>query len=419
MDKTAQERGWLNKIREFSNIPAEKATSFFAPEHERVMESLREVDDQIRAELSGKEIDGVTPATGITQSAKDLLKSARKNFLQNEFMTGISELGAFHQKMTQVVKHLDSFKIEVDKVHHQFLFQDMDEDKLNRLRSHMERKAQLEQAAAMMKEAGMMDFFHKLHNALTPRGRALSAWVKKYPKETKDLRERGMKLVDAAQALLNNTLVVLKQMATARATRRPDAYKDSSDKIRAEFSKFSDGEKGFTAYYNNVVKPFIDTKSKIEEAQKLRMEQEKAKREAEEAAKAKPTEEQGPPTVPSLPSPVAPAGAPPASQPPVTLNQPPIAAAFPPGGSPPFPPAAKPRLELVPESEEEAPDTLKDPPTLRGLGSHQRFFESLESMSGEDPRILAKYISKYASSIQGKDPTTAIELFSIVKRLRG
>lgn len=420
MDKTAQERSWLNKIREFSNIPAEKATSFFAPEHERVMESLREVDDQIRAELSGKDIGGVSPATGITQSAKDLLKSARKNFLQNEFMTGISELGAFHQKMTQVVKHLDSFKIEVDKVHHQFLFQDMDEDKLKRLRSHMERKARLEQAEALMKEAGMMDFFHKLHNAFTPRGRALAAWVKKYPKETKDLRERGMKLVDSAQALLNNTLLVLKQMATARATRRPDAYKDSSDKIKAEFAKFSDGEKGFTAYYNNVVKPFIDTHQKIDEAQKLRMEQEKAK---QEAAKA-PAEEQVPPTVPSLGLPPV---APVASQSPVTLNQPPVPAAFgPPGGGPPFPPAPKPRLELVPESEEEAPDTLKDPPTLKGvappakpLGAHQRFFESLEALSGEDPRILAKYISKYASSIQGEDPTTAIELFSIVKRLRG
>src|SRR5579864_5356371 len=172
MDKTAQERSRFNKIREWANIPAEKATAFFAPEHERVMDELRSVDDHIRAELSGKSIDGVEPTTGISQSAKDLLKSARKNFLQNEFMTGISELGAFHQKMSQVIRHLDTFKIEVDKVHHQFLFQDMDEEKLNRLRSHMERKAQLEQAAAMMKEAGMMDFFHKLHNAFTPRGRA-------------------------------------------------------------------------------------------------------------------------------------------------------------------------------------------------------------------------------------------------------
>lgn len=416
MDKTAQQRSRLNKLREWANIPAERATAFFAPEHERVMDALRLVDDHVRAELSGKEIDGVAPTTGMNQSAKDLLKSARKNFLQNEFMTGISELGAFHQKMSEVIKHLDTFKIEVDKVHHQFLFQDMDEDKLNRLRSHMERKAQLEQAAALMKEAGMMDFFHKLHNAFTPRGRALAAWVKKYPKETKVLRERGMRLVEAAQTLLNNTLVVLKQMATARATRRPDAYKDSSDKIRAEFSKFSDGEKGFNSYYNNVVKPFIETKVRIEEAQKLKLEQEKAK---QEAAKAPPPVDQGPPTVPSLPS-AAPAE-PPVEQAPVTLNQPPVPAAFgPPGGSPPFAPVPRRTLQLVQEpDDDEAPDTEKTPPTMRGLGSHQRFFESLEAMSGEDPKILGKYIAKYASSIQSQDPTTAIELFSIVKSLRG
>jgi uncharacterized coiled-coil DUF342 family protein len=422
MDKTAQERGIFNKLREWSNIPAEKATSFFAPEHERVMNKLRETDDAIRAELSGKAIEGVDPATGITQSAKELLKSARKNFLQNEFMTGISELGAFHQKMFQVVKQLDEFKIEVDKVHHQFLFQDMDEEKLNRLRSHMERKAKLEIADAMMKEAGMMDFFHKLHNAFTPRGRALAAWVKKYPKETKELRERGMKLVDAAQALLQNTLVVLKQMATARATRRPDAYKDSSDKIKAEFSKFSEGEKGFNSYYHNVVKPFIETKERIDAKRKQQEEMEKAK---QEAAKAGPSGDQGPPTVPSLPSPAAPA-----EQAPITLNQPPIPAAFgPPGGSPPFAPVPRRTLQLVEEPEETPdsgpPDTEKTPPTLKGVAppynttAHQRFLESLESMSGEDPGILAKYISKYASSIQGQDPTTAIELFSIVKRLRG
>jgi hypothetical protein len=40
-------------------------------------------------------------------------------------------------------------------------------------------------------------------------------------------------------------------------------------------------------------------------------------------------------------------------------------------------------------------------------------------MSGEDPRIVCSYIARYATSIQGDDPETAITLFSLVKNLKG
>jgi hypothetical protein len=50
---------------------------------------------------------------------------------------------------------------------------------------------------------------------------------------------------------------------------------------------------------------------------------------------------------------------------------------------------------------------------------HQNFYASLEAMSGESPLILAKYITKYASSIQASDPETAIELFDIARRVKG
>ena len=412
MDKNAQYnwqtgRGPLNKLREWVNIPGEKATAFFAPEHERVMKKLREVDDRVRAELTGKSIGGFDPVSGINQPAKDLLKSARKNFIQNEFMTGISELGAFHQKMYEILKALQEFKVDVAKVHHQFLFQDMDDEKLQRLTSHMNRKAELELAAIMIKQAGVMDFFHKLHNVFTPRGRALAAWVKSYPKETKELREKGMKLVEAAEHLYETTLGILKQMATARATRRPDAYRDASERLRAEFNKFDQGEKGFTHYYRNVVQPFIDSKIDIDSQEKMRREQ-------EEAAKKGPLVPHEPPasgdTRPmgtwqpapvSAPAPTVPDLDVPAAKPAPTQLQLPI-------GSPPFAPA--PKTEIPP-----APDTEKDLTKKQ----HRNFMESLEAMSGEDPRILAKYIAKYASSIQEEDTETAIKLFSIVKRLKG
>jgi hypothetical protein len=71
---------------------------------------------------------------------------------------------------------------------------------------------------------------------------------------------------------------------------------------------------------------------------------------------------------------------------------------------------------LVPEEEEAAPDTLRTP---TATGAHKRFMQSLEAMGGEDPRILASYISKYATSIQKDDPETAINLFTVAKQIKG
>ncbi len=54
-----------------------------------------------------------------------------------------------------------------------------------------------------------------------------------------------------------------------------------------------------------------------------------------------------------------------------------------------------------------------------GLTAHQNFLHMLQSMSSERPEVLASFISKYARSIQHKDPQTAIHLLQIVKSIRG
>ena len=51
--------------------------------------------------------------------------------------------------------------------------------------------------------------------------------------------------------------------------------------------------------------------------------------------------------------------------------------------------------------------------------AHQNFYESLQAMSQESPLILAKYIAKYAASIQTTDPETAVNLFGIAKQIKG
>jgi hypothetical protein len=49
--------------------------------------------------------------------------------------------------------------------------------------------------------------------------------------------------------------------------------------------------------------------------------------------------------------------------------------------------------------------------------AHQSFYQTLQKMSNEDPRILASYIKKYATQIATQDPTIATQLLNIVKHI--
>lgn len=254
------------------------------------------------------------------------------------------------------------------------------------------------QQGYFIKEAGIMDFFY---NIGSKRGRALAIWEKKYPNVAKELREKGIRLLEIADNALANTLAYLKTMATARATRQVDNYVAAANKIKNEYAKFDGGDKGFAAYYNNVVAPFLNRQEKYEQ-------EEYAKPAAGPAVVAPSSA-----GVPDLNLPAVPVGGttPTVVVSPSALPQQPMGG--PPGASPPFTP---------PAPEEQTPDTVKDPlPEAylnRNKVTHQSFYESLQSMSDEDSTILSRYIAKYASSIQKSDLETAIELFDIARRAK-
>ena len=102
MQKTAQrksgKRSILNKIREMTNVSGIAAEKFFNPEFERVMDSLRQADNKIRAVVSGQDIEGEDPGDDY-MSLKDLYKSAKSNFSRREYMTSVAFLGRFHKKV--------------------------------------------------------------------------------------------------------------------------------------------------------------------------------------------------------------------------------------------------------------------------------------------------------------------------------
>lgn len=406
MNKIAQRRSILNQLREKINMPGSYLEGFFKPELDRVMTSLKNLDDRIRSVLTGKQI-GNAPAPLDGMGVKDLLKSSRTNFNRREYMAGVADLGRFHKKMFDISKDIGQFFIDVNKIHNKFLFEGLPEgydEHLKSLKEHMSKKSEAS-PEYFIKEAGIMDFFY---NIGTKRGRSLAAWEKKYPQETKDLREGGEKILNDAQKLLENSIAYLKQMATARALRKPDQYMEIANKMKSDFDKFDILFRGY--YEKSIVKWLkINEAIKAEEARSAPTDTAAGFGKGEESGKIELGNEPAPLAVPpsaSVPPPAVPPmgsgfmGVTPAQ--PVPANVPPM-----PGGT-----QAPPQPQT--ETEEEAPDTQRTPMVT----SHQRFYESLEAMGQEDPAILAKYISKYAASIQKSDPEVAINLLLLVQQIK-
>lgn len=424
MQKTAQKRSILNKIREMANIPGASVEGFFEPEMKRVMNSLREADDNIRTILSGQKIGKATiDPPDDTKSLKDILKSARSNFNRREYMAGVADLGRFHKRMYDVSKFIEKLRLNVDQIHHNFLFQDLseqDKERIKKLREHMSSAASV-QLEYFIKEAGIMDFFY---NIGTQRGRALATWEKKYPKVAKDIRDGGLKLLDQADNTLTNTLFLLKEMATARAVRKVDDYMESAHKIQSEYGKFDGGERGFKAYYNNIVQPWIQ---KFDEWEKSR-----------ESAPLISNEQQGQTNNSNIPIPLVNQKLPITQLPPPPINPnvqnyttptvpvsgptPAINVSNSPSYTTPTIPVSAPLMTPVPASMEPEGNEFKSDQLAKEMWqskkSHINFINSLDKMSNESPKILANYINKYATLIQNNDLETAIQLFNIAKQLK-
>src|ERR1017187_3723765 len=201
MDKIAQKRNIFNKIREMTNVSGIAAEKFFNPQFEEVMDSLRTVDSNIRSIVSGKQLEGGDPGPDTT-SMKQLLHSAKSNLNRREFMTAVALLGRFHKKLNEIRTEIGNLNTKVDAVHHQFLFQDLGDEHKEELESLRNRWA-AERAEALRKEPGIRDsaigdFFH---NLTSDRGRALSFYEKRYPKQVGKLKKDTNNLLARSEAI--------------------------------------------------------------------------------------------------------------------------------------------------------------------------------------------------------------------------
>lgn len=419
MQKTAQKRSLLNKLKEMTNVSGIATEKVFSPEFKELMERLRdETDDPVRAIVTGEQIGNASPPSdGI--SMKDLLKSAKSNLNRREYMRAVSDLGRFHKKMNDVVRILSSFKSETDKIHEKFLFEGMDEEHKQHLHDLKSRFAS--QHNSLVKEASILDF---LTNIGTERGRALSGWEKRYPKEIGRLKASANSLLAQSERMLTVTISVLKELAKSRSVRNPDKYIQDSSKITKEYEKY---DRFFKEFYNTNVKGFLEKQELVSPVKTDNSDKSK------ELGNQELTDTPVVPTVPAGPIPEA-------------LMQHPISPAYVPGSTvgpesikniipvdKSVPSSGDDRTILAPPPEHissPAPALIPSPPPLPKMTpeemkqfemehsvAHHEFYQSLETLSHTNPQLMARYIGKYAKSIQSTDLKTAVKLFKLAKSI--
>ena len=453
MDKIAQKRSVLNKLREMTNISGKAAESFFNPQFQKVMEDLREKDDNIRSIVAGEVIGNGDPGNDPI-AFKTLLKTSKTNLNRREYMSATADLGRFHKKVSDIVNLIDSLNNSINEVHHEFLFKDLDDEKKQHLQNLKTRWARSQKIEMLKEASGIMDFFH---NIMSNRGRALGLYEKRYPKQVAKLKKDASLLQSKSEALLAIILTTLKEMASARATRNPEQYIKSAEKIKRAYQNY-DGI--FKEFYNSNVKGFLDkveqsspaptaTKSNDgglgnQEVPELNtpsnvpfdLNTTKKVVVAPSAGKVEPTgeTEYAPPSEEfgtiNLPTPTdfSDPSIPPPPKVPTNLG-PPVPDTTPQLNKPEmesnpqrqtlnYPSPAKPRETMIFPSNIPNTDTNTRKTLMQTSSSHQEFYRTLESLAGEDTRILASYIRKYASLIQNSDPLKSIQLFKIAKSIK-
>ena len=251
MDKVAQKRGPLTKLREKINVPTEKLMGAFSPQFIELMDQLRDVDDQIRE---------------YANDLKQLLKQAKTNYNRREYMSAIAYLGRFYDQIQAIDFELSKLKTAVDVKHHEFLFTDIDPEHIQYLTQMLGPKIKkpiaklpIKSKASLESTAGLADWWH---NLTSDRGRALSAWEKRFPKEAKELKRQTGNLLVKSEALLSNLLSTLATLATQRATRHLEEYLDTAAKFKQKYKAYNDL---FTSFYNTYVRKFVELQQQEQE----------------------------------------------------------------------------------------------------------------------------------------------------------
>lgn len=258
MDKTAQQRGKINKLKE--KVKDKLIPNVFRASKTALEEKMEEVDDKIREEAS---------------KLKELLKAAKSSFSRREYIEVVSYLGRFHDISESIDNFLSELNSSIDTEHFKFLVEDLDKehsdyllDKLDpklveKFKNKINKKKVANERVVLEKNAGLSDWWH---NLTSDRGKNLSVWEKNFPKYTKELKNSSANMIKKSEAYFVFLLGSLKKLDNLRTGRKIEDYLKESSKLRAKFDSF---DESFNQFYSNNAKKYIDMKRNLQSIKDL------------------------------------------------------------------------------------------------------------------------------------------------------
>lgn len=284
MQKNAQERGLLNRLREKTNLTG-KILENINPEFAEMMEKLRATDERIRAHA---------------ENSKDLVRAAKSHLNRRDYLSAATNISAFHERCRYIAAELQKFIGGVNFKHYKFLLDQFDDEQKEQLFGYNPTK-EVSLAddipnvvlASLKKQAGISDWWFGItdpiadvaHNLATGKGQAMRALEKRFSIAfLKDLKNNTAKMVEITQKFLQVLLAIFKQLAAALARRNVDQYVEAAKIFINRFSAPDGFHNKFVKYYETSIVPLKTQHEKlIEEARKI--EEERAKKMEEGAAK--------------------------------------------------------------------------------------------------------------------------------------
>lgn len=397
MDKFAQKRTFLNKLKEKTNLSGMAAEKFFNKEFAEAMNGLRKADDNVRKTMLG-DISGL-PAF----QTKELLAQVASSLKTREYVDAFTQLGSIHSQFMSIKSEIENLKSEFSKVHEDLLLKNFKEDdkmsfeEKNKVIERRKNLAELQKRLAIsannqfIKQAFLGDFFK---NVGTERGRALAAWEKRYASEVAKWRDGTGRLLDAGKNIYKSMIDQLKVMAKARATRNIDDYINAAGVFMPAIADFN---KDFKKYYQDAMLPLLK-KLELDNPGVVPSE---TTAPSDPAVKSLQNQEVVSPAAITAPQPVV---LEPASD---TLRNPDVISKY----------IREEALEKAQTNQLSSLDDTESPLTLRSA-SHAQFYRILEKFASEKPSVLKKLISGYAKKIASSDSKTSVKLLKIASNIK-
>jgi hypothetical protein len=384
MDKLAQDRGILNKLREEINLSG-KALERINPEFEEVMNKLRMSDERIR---------------GFAEDLKSVVRNSASLYRRRDYLAAAKNIATFHERCRYIAAELNRFSKSVNMKHYKFLLDQFDDQQKQELFGYdPSKEIELEDyssandiaiTASLQKSAGVVDWYHKMtdpiadlaHNLTNERGKAMKMFEKRFSVGfMKTLKQDTERMVQATIRFLSFLLVKFKRLATAVATRNVGAYKQNADDFVSKFAQYD------TIFKNYHTKNIMPLKEQHEEYQRQAEEvaaAEKAKQYAAQQVKPNPNLQQ---ELQSGPKPV------PQTQTPAPTQQ-------------------EKENVLNKLDEENEPFSL----TNQMKKSHNEFIERMNILATKnDPKLLIKEILKYSAKIEDDNLADSLKLIAIAE----